>query len=253
MHILWSQLYGNNFIHKWVRTRREMCQNETSLCYQVSTVTISLGQDNKGCSSEKFPVRYFLEMEKNIFFSVSGSSQWYSTPRTAGGHLPRSCHHLLETDAIHTSSRPSDRPETSLGTNCYWKAQWLILLTGIRGILWLAGDPGAVLVWGRVHSWEVRVEDAVASWSASLTGGAAAHLIVRRAAGANDAGVDVFWVSSVFAFLGITGAITVYNSWKTEEPLSEPDSWWILTTGKTVAYLIVTSELFFFFIKQNSS
>lgn len=34
---------------------------------------------------------------------------------------------------------------------------------GIRGILWLAGDPGAVLVWGRVHSWEVRVEDAVAS------------------------------------------------------------------------------------------
>ena len=173
------------------------------------------GTREQGTFFWKISCTVLLRDGKKNFFFVSGSSQWYSTPTTAGGHLPKACHHLLETDAIHTSSCPSDRPETSLWTNCYWKAQWLILLTGIRGILWLAGDPGAVLVWGRVHSWEVRVEDAVASWSASLTGGAAAHLIVRRAAGANDAGVDVFWVSSVFAFLGITGAITVYNSWKT--------------------------------------
>lgn len=183
---------------------------------------------------------------KNSFF-ISRSSQRYSTLTTAEGHLPKSCQHLLETDAIYTSSRPSDRPETSLWANGYRKAQGLFLLTGIRGILWLAGDPGAVLVWGWVRSWEVRVEDAVASWRASLAGGATAHLIIRRAAGAHDAGVDVFGVRSVFAFLGITGAIAVYNSWKTEEPLSEPDSWCILTIGKTVAYLTVTSELFFFF------
>lgn len=221
------------------KNKKGMCQKETSLCCQVSTVTISLGQENKGHSSEKFPVRYFLEMEKKtIFFFVSNSSQWYSTVITAGGHFPKSGHHLPETDAINTSSCPSDRPETSLWTNRYWKAQWLILLTGIRRILRLAGDPGAVLVWGRVHGREVRVEDAVVSWSASLTGGATAHLIIWRAAGAYDAGVDVFGVSSVFAFLGVTGAITVYNSWKTEEPLSEPDSWYILTIGKTVAYLI---------------
>lgn len=50
------------------KNKKGMCQNETSLCYQVSTVSISLGQENKGRSSEKFPVRYFLEMEKKIFF-----------------------------------------------------------------------------------------------------------------------------------------------------------------------------------------
>lgn len=51
------------------KNKKGMCQNETSLCYQVSTVTISLGQENKEHSSEKFPVRYFLEMgEKKQFF-----------------------------------------------------------------------------------------------------------------------------------------------------------------------------------------
>lgn len=49
------------------KNKKGMRQNETGLCYQVSTVTISLGQENKGRSSEKFPVRYFLEMEKNFF------------------------------------------------------------------------------------------------------------------------------------------------------------------------------------------
>lgn len=50
------------------KNKKGMRQNETGLCYQVSTITISLGQENKGRSSEKFPVRYFLEMEKTIFF-----------------------------------------------------------------------------------------------------------------------------------------------------------------------------------------
>lgn len=104
------------------KNKKGMCQNETSLCYQVSTVTISLGQENKEHSSEKFPVRYFLEMgEKNNFFFGSGSRQWYSILTAAGGHFPKSGHHLLEADAMHTGSRPSDRPETSLWTHApYW-------------------------------------------------------------------------------------------------------------------------------------
>ena len=131
-----------------------------------------------------------------------------------------------------------------------------MLLTGVRRALRLAGDPGAVSVWGRELGREARVGDAVVSWSTSLAGGAAAHLIIWGAAGAHGAGVDVLGVSSVFAFLGVTGAITVYNRWKTEEPLSEPDSWYILTIGKTAAYLIrewLQSYFSFFFIKQNSS
>ena len=131
-----------------------------------------------------------------------------------------------------------------------------MLLTGVRRALRLAGDPGAVSVWGRELGREARVGDAVVSWSTSLAGGAAAHLIIWGAAGAHGAGVDVLGVSSVFAFLGVTGAITVYNRWKTEEPLSEPDSWYILTIGKTAAYLIrewLQSYFSFFLLSKRAA
>ena len=68
-----------------------------------------------------------------------------------------------------------------------------------------------VLVLGRVHSWQVGVED-VASRRAPITGGATAHIIVSGAAG-----VDVFRVRSVFPCLAVPGAITVDDGWGERE------------------------------------
>lgn len=93
-----------------------------------------------------------------------------------------------------------------LPRNCYGKAQGLLLLTGGGGVL---GDPGVFLVWGRVCSGKVGVEDGVTSRSAPFTGGAAAHVFVNRA-GAD--GVDVFLVRPVFSFLAVAGPVAVDNS-----------------------------------------
>lgn len=87
------------------------------------------------------------------------------------------------------------------------------------------------MVLGRVGSWKVGVENAVASRSASFTGRSTAHVIVSGVAG-----VDVFRVSSVFTRLGVAGAITVNNGWEKEKALSELDSRHFLSLSKTVDY-----------------
>lgn len=92
----------------------------------------------------------------------------------------------------------------------YWKAQWFILLTGSVGFVWVAGHVGTVLVWGRVRSWKVSVEDVI-SHSASVTGESAVHVLLSSVGG-----VDVIRVSSVFTLLGVAGTVPVNNTWERE-------------------------------------
>lgn len=158
---------------------------------------------------------------------IVGSNSVSRALTTTTAHFPRWCHQLLETgDDLHMSAYHSRGSQVFLQMHCYWRAQWFILLTGSEGFLWVVRFRETVLVLGWVCSWEVSVEDAVTSWSASFTGESTAHVILSGVAGVR---VDVCRVSSVFAFLDIAGAITVDNSWERETALSET---WQLTLSE---------------------
>lgn len=235
---LWKQPYP-----QMDKNKKETCKNEKSFCIRLELSPYLWDKRTREVLPKNFQYGTSCRRKKRKVGSSSQCRRCTGALTTTAARLPRWCHHLLETEAINRwVGIAQEEQRRFLQTNRYRKAQWFILLTGSWGSLWVAGDPGTILVRGRVHSWKMGVEDVVAPWSASLTGGSTAHVLLG-----SGAGVDVIGVSSVFPFLGVPGAITVNNSWETEKALSELDSWRFPTAGKLWLILEDFKAIFLFY------